>query len=98
MKFLEHWNAKPAQVALSSATGFPPSRLDITAAELAGNPWAAKFASVAANARFYLAGQENFNQIDQDVFVPMIQAITLGKSSVEAADKAADGQLEGLVK
>jgi multiple sugar transport system substrate-binding protein len=98
VKFLEHWNAKPAQVAFSSATGFPPSRLDITAQELAGNPWAAKFASVAANVRFYLPGQENFNQIDQDVFVPMIQAITLGKSSVEAAAKAADGQLAGLVK
>jgi multiple sugar transport system substrate-binding protein len=98
VKFLEHWNSKPAQVAFSSATGFPPSRLDITAADLAANPWAAKFASVAASVRFYLAGQENFSQIDQDVVVPMVQAITLGKSSVEDAAKSADSQLEALVK
>jgi multiple sugar transport system substrate-binding protein len=99
VEFIKYLNSKEAQLILSSATGFPPTRLDLAGSpELAKNPWSAKFAAVAPQSRFYLGGQEKFAQIDGDVFVPMIQQITQGQSSVEDAVKQADSKLNALLK
>ena len=98
IKFVKHWNSKESQLYFATQTGFPPTRLDLaTSSDLAKNPWSAKFASVAPQARFYLGGQEKFAQIDTDVFTPMIQAITLGQKSVEDATKEADKKLTTLL-
>jgi Flp pilus assembly protein TadG len=62
------------------------------------NKWVPKFAAVAPQSHFYLPGLEKFSQIDSDVFVPMIQSITLGKATVEDATKNADQQINDLLK
>ncbi|HEX2909471.1 MAG TPA: ABC transporter substrate-binding protein [Chloroflexia bacterium] len=99
INFVKYWNSKEAQLYLATQTGFPPARLDLAnSPELAKNPWSPRFASVAAQARFYLGGQEKFAQIDSDVFTPMIQSITLGQKSVEDATKEADQKLSALLK
>lgn len=99
INFVKYWNSKESQLYFSSQTGFPPARLDLVGdPELAKNPWSAKFASVAPYSRFYLGGQEKYVQIDNEVFVPMIQSITQGVMSVEDAVAAADDVLNELLK
>lgn len=99
IKFIQHWNSKESQLTFATSTGFPPARTDlINSPDLAKNPWSVKFAAVAPQSRFYLGGQEKFAQIDSDIFVPMIQAITLGQKSVEEATADADKKLTALLK
>ena len=45
-----------------------------------------------------LAGQTNFTQINDEVFTPLIQTITLGRDSVENAAAAANDQLGALIE
>ncbi len=99
LQFVKFWNSKEAQVYLSSQTGFPPTRTDLANDPgLAQNKWVPKFAAVAPQSKFYLPGLEKFSQIDTDVFVPMLQSITLGKATVEDATKSADQQITALLK
>ncbi len=99
MQFVDYWNSKESQLYFSTQTGFPSARLDLAnSPDLAKNQWSPKFAAVAPNSRFYLAGLEKFTQIDADVFTPMIQQITLGKKSVEDAAKEADQKINDLLK
>jgi multiple sugar transport system substrate-binding protein len=98
LKFVKHWNSKESQLNFAVATGFPPARLDLAnSPDLAKNQWSSKFAAVAPQARFYLGGQEKFAQIDTEVFIPMIQNITLGRKSVEEATREADAKLVTLL-
>jgi multiple sugar transport system substrate-binding protein len=99
VEFVKFWNSKDSQIYWSQGSGFPAARLDLAKdPEIAKNKWVPKFAAVAPNARFYLPGQTKYSQIDTEVFVPMIQQITLGQKSVEDATKAADDQLAGMLK
>jgi multiple sugar transport system substrate-binding protein len=99
VKFVQHWNSKESQLYFATETGFPPARTDLANdPKLAENKWSPKFASVASVSKFYLGGQVNFAQIDNEVFVPMIQSIVLGKQSVEDATKEADQKLNALLK
>jgi multiple sugar transport system substrate-binding protein len=97
--FLDFWNSYDAQITWSAGTGFPPARLDLSDSPdlFEANPWAAKFASLVPVSRFYMGGQKNYTQIDNDIFVPMIQSITQGVASVEEAAAAADAQLTALL-
>ncbi len=99
MEFIKFWNSKESQIYWSQQTGFPTARRDLVDnPELAKNKWVPKFTAVAKDARFYLPGQEKFAQINDDVFVPMIQNITYGRKPVEEATQEANQKLEGLVK
>ncbi len=99
VEFIKFWNSKESQIYWSQQTGFPTARRDLVDnPELAKNKWVPKFTAVAKDARFYLPGQEKFAQINDDVFVPMIQNITYGRKSVEESTKEANQKLEGLVK
>jgi multiple sugar transport system substrate-binding protein len=98
-EFMKFWNSKEAQIKLSVQSGFPPARTDLADdPELAKNAFAAKFATVAADARFYLGGLEKANQIDTDIFIPAIQAILNGQGSVEDVLQDADRKLNELLK
>jgi multiple sugar transport system substrate-binding protein len=97
--FLDYWNSRESQLFFSQETGFPPSRIDLSddPALFEASEWAAKFAAVVPDARFFLGGEVNFAQIDNDVFVPMIQSITQGVSEpAEAAQEANEKLLELL--
>lgn len=98
IKFLAHWNSKQSQLRFANDTGFPPSRTDLAGSAEITNPWAAKFSAVVPISRFNLAGQPNFAQINDEVFTPLIQTITLGRDSVENAAAAANDQLGMLVE
>jgi multiple sugar transport system substrate-binding protein len=97
LDFVAMWNSKEAQLKIANDTGFPPLRTDLAGSSDLTNPWAAKFSTVVPVSRFYLAGQPNFAQIDQDVFTPMVQSITLGKATPQDAAQQANDQLGDLV-
>ena len=98
-EFFTYWNAKVAQRYHSLATGFPPTRVDMADdPDLQGNPFVPKFASVAPYARFYLAGLEEFAQIDTDIIIPAIQRMTRGLISPAAALKDAADQMNRLLQ
>lgn len=99
IQFVDFWNSYDSQMYWSTETGFPPVRLDMSEdpALLEANPWAAKFASQVPYARFYLGGQPDYVQIDNDIFIPMIQSITQNVTSIEDAANAADAQLDALL-
>ncbi len=98
IKFLGHWNSKASQLRIANETGFPPSRTDLAGSPELTNPWAAKFSAVVPVSRFNLAGQTNFSQINDDVFTPLIQTITLGRDTVENATAMYNESLAGMVE
>jgi multiple sugar transport system substrate-binding protein len=98
VQFVQYWNSRESQVYFASQTGFPPARTDIADdPALKANEWSQKFASVAPVSRFYLGGLVNADRIDTEVFVPMIQKVLQGQSSVEDAAKEADTALKALL-
>jgi multiple sugar transport system substrate-binding protein len=98
LKFIAHWNSKSSQLRIANDTGFPPSRTDLAGSPELTNPWAAKFSAVVPISRFNLAGQTNFSQINDDVFTPLIQTITLGRDTVENATTMYNESLAGMVE
>jgi multiple sugar transport system substrate-binding protein len=100
IQFIDYWNSRESQLYWCQNTGFPPARLDLAndPALFEANEWAAKFAAVVPFSRFYLGGQPKYVQIENDIFVPMIQSITQGASSIEEAAKTADEQLNALLE
>lgn len=100
VEFIDFWNSREAQLYWSQQTGFPPARLDLAGdpALFEANEWAAKFAAVVPYSRFFLGGQPDYVQIENDIFVPMIQSITQNVSSIEEAAKIADEQLNALLE
>ncbi len=87
-EFLAWWTGKTAQTTFAADSGFPPVRTDLADA-VAGNATVATFAAALPHARIYLAGQEQFAQIDGDVYVPLIGKITRGADVQSAANDAA---------
>jgi len=99
IRFIDFWNSRESQLYWSQQTGFPPARLDLSddPALFEANEWAAKFASVVPYSRFFLGGQPDYVQIENDIFVPMIQSITQNVTSIEEAAATADEQLDALL-
>jgi multiple sugar transport system substrate-binding protein len=98
LEFMKFWNSKESQEYLSLQTGFPPTRTDMLGSEkLKANPFVLKFAAVSPTARFYLGGLEEYARINDDIIVPAIQEITMGKAAVDAALKSADEKLTKLM-
>ncbi|HEV2342934.1 MAG TPA: ABC transporter substrate-binding protein [Actinocrinis sp.] len=90
LEFINYWTSKDAQAAFSKASGFPPSRTDVTVAD----PSVAVFAQALPYARLYLSGIAQSSQIDSDVYTQLIGKITRGanvQSSANDAAKAIDG-------
>lgn len=99
IQFIDYWNSRESQLYWSQQTGFPPARLDLAGdpALFEANEWAAKFAAVVPYSRFFLGGQPDYVQIENDIFVPMIQSITQNVTSIEEAAATADEQLDALL-
>lgn len=99
IQFIDFWNSVESQLYWSQQTGFPPARLDLADDPVLfeANEWAAKFAAVVPYSRFFLGGQPDYVRIENDIFVPMIQSITQGVSSIEDAANTADAQLDALL-
>lgn len=98
LEFMKYWNSKESQEYLSLQTGFPPTRTDMLDNEnLKANPFVLKFAASSPDARFYLGGLEEYAQINDDIIVPAIQEITIGKKDVNATLKNADEKITKLL-
>jgi multiple sugar transport system substrate-binding protein len=78
-QFIEYWNSKQSQITYSVGAGFPPTRTDVTAADLAKNPYVAQFSRYASKAQFYLTNVADFSVVNSDVFEPTIQKIENSK-------------------
>ena len=79
-QFIAFWEKKPSQVTWAEGSGFPPDRTDITAHELAGNPYVAQFGRVRRQvAASTLTGVKEVTQVDSDIFPPAIQRILNGR-------------------
>ena len=74
-EWLKFWHSKQSQVTWAVGSGFPPTRTDISAAQLKKNPYVSQFAKHAGKSQFYLVGVKNFTQVNTNVFEPAIQRI-----------------------
>lgn len=85
MEFLSWWTGKTAQASFSKASGFPPSRTDVTVEDAN----VAVFAKALPTARLYLAGLPASTKIDSDVYAPLLGQLTRGADVQKSADAAA---------
>lgn len=99
-EFAAFWNAKEQQIRFSSQTGFPSTRSDITADDIADNPYPAIFGDpeVTSEAKVFLAGVHNGAQINTTVFVPALQRALNGKGTVEELFTAAQKEAQALLE
>lgn len=96
--WITFWSSKPSQISWALGSGFPPTRTDITAAELKGNPYVASFGKYASQSQFYLANVKNFTQVNSNVFEASVQKILNKKGSAKSVLTKANGQLGPLLK
>jgi len=81
MEFIKFWESPKSQAYWAVGSGFPPTRTDIKAAALSKNPWVAQFGKYSKQSRFYLANVADFQQVNDNAFVPAIQKILNKKGS-----------------
>ena len=80
-QFIAFWNQKDSQTSWALGSGFPPNRTDISAQDLAKNPFIAAFGEHADTAKFYLKNVKDFTKINETVFEPALQKLLNGKGS-----------------
>ncbi len=80
--FFTYWNSKESQKYWSVESGFPPNRTDLTASDLRENPYSALFGQDADKSRFYLAGVQEFQKVNETIFEPALQRALNGKGDV----------------
>jgi multiple sugar transport system substrate-binding protein len=96
-EFFKFWNSKESQVYWSVNSGFPPNRTDISAEELAENPYVAAFGEPADKSRFYLANVQEFQKVNDTIFVPALQRVLNGKATVQDAFPKADAAIQTVL-
>jgi multiple sugar transport system substrate-binding protein len=96
-QFFTYWNNKESQKYWSVQSGFPPNRTDLSAAELASNPYVAKFGEYADRSRFYLAGVREFQKVNETLFEPALQRVLNGKGSVDSVFGKANGEIQAVL-
>lgn len=96
-EFMAFWNSTESQKYWSDKTGFPPTRTDIPASELASKT-AAAFSAGAGAARFYLAGILQFAAINDTVVVPTIQRILNNRGTPAELLPEAAKQIDTLLQ
>lgn len=98
-KFIEYFNNVDAQTKWSLGVGFIPTRLDMADNKelLAGNPDISIFMKASAYADIFMADQPLSGRIDEEILVPLYEAVTRGASTPEDALKKASDQLDALL-
>jgi len=101
LKFFAFWNSKKEQIVWATGSGFPSARTDLTAKDLAANPYPALFGAKAVldNSRLYYIGIPAAGAVTDDVFYPTLQKALNGKGTVKdlftAANQEAQDKLDG---
>jgi len=77
--FFAYWNSVEGQTTWADGSGFPPTRTDIAAGDLA-NPYSAMFGDpeLLNNSKVYLAGVPNAATITDTIFYPALQRVLNG--------------------
>lgn len=97
LTFFSWFLGKPQQVYLAVHANYPPSRTDMAhTAGLSKNPLVAGFGAATPFARLFLPNLANFNQVNTDIFTPMIQKVERG-ANVAATLKSASQQLNKAI-
>lgn len=98
-KFIEYWNSPDVQRKWALEVGFPPSRTDMLndAVLLAGNPDIIYFLKSAEYAEIFLAAEPKADRIDQEVLVPLYEAVTRGLETPKDALAKAHTKLNVLM-
>lgn len=94
--FFAFWNSKEQSIYYAVETGFPPTRTDVTADELAENPTSAAFLE-SGTGRFYLDGLTQYANIDGNIVVPTWQRITNVEGSVSDLMKKASADIDAAL-
>jgi len=98
-EFIKFWESPKSQTYWAVHSGFPPTRTDVKASALSGNAWVAQFGKYSKQSRFYLTGVEDYQQVNDNTFVPAIQKILNKKGSpssiLSSANKQVDSALGG---
>jgi multiple sugar transport system substrate-binding protein len=95
--FLTFWNSKENQILWSTTSGNPPTREDITEAELSANPDMAKFTPFQSTAKFFLPRITNFGTVNSEIYEASMQKITAGQGTPAEIMTAAAPALQSLL-
>lgn len=97
--FIEYFNSTEAQTKWSLGVGFIPNRLDMAdnAELLAGNPDISIFIKASTYAEIFMADQPLSGRIDEEILVPLYEAVTRGTATPADALKKASDQLDALL-
>ncbi|MCH3908001.1 MAG: ABC transporter substrate-binding protein [Sphaerochaeta sp.] len=97
--FIEYWNSVEAQRTWALKVGFPPTRVDMSGDKelLAGNPDIIYFLNSAKYAEIFMADQPKSGRIDEEILVPLYEAVTRGTTKPAEALQAADAKLNALL-
>ena len=95
-EFLKFWNSKDNQIQWSVTSGNPPTRSDITAADVAANPDMAAFLPFQATTRVFLPNQPSFGDTNT-IYENAMQQITGGKGTPEAIMTDAAAAIQKLL-
>jgi multiple sugar transport system substrate-binding protein len=95
-QFFAFWNSKTSQETFAKGTGFPATRTDVTAQDLAGHPYPALFGAsdVSKISRPYLPGLVNGPTITDQIFYPALQRVLNGKGSVKSVLDSTNGDIQ----
>jgi multiple sugar transport system substrate-binding protein len=97
-EWFRFWSSKESQTYWAVESGFPPTRTDIPASDLAENPFVAAFGEHADKSKFYLAGVKEFRKVNTNIWEPTIQRIENGEGSAEELLKEADEKVQQVLE
>lgn len=97
-EFFTYWNSVESQITWADGSGFPPTRTDVPAEDLA-NESSAIFGDteVLERTKVYLAGVPNSGTITDDIFYPALQRVLNGQGELEAVFAAASEEVQAQI-
>ena len=97
--FMEYFNNVEAQTKWSLGVGFIPTRLDMADNQtlLSSNPDITIFMKSSTYADIFMSDQPLSSRIDQEILVPLYEAVTRGTSAPAEALQKASKQLDALL-
>lgn len=97
-EFFAYWNSVESQTTWADGSGFPPTRTDIPAADLA-NEYSAIFGDpeLLENSQVYLAGVPNSGSITDSIFYPALQRVLNGDGDLTEVFTQASADIQAAI-
>lgn len=97
MDFFRFWNSVESQTYWAVNSGFPPTRTDIPAEDLAENPYVAAFSEHADKSRLYLSNVQEFQEVNENLFEPALQRVLNEQGTVEELFSEAAAEIQAVL-